>query len=65
MQVAVQEPDLKKVNTRCLLPSGHALLNDSNNVEWHVKVEPGVELDLKLIYTVEHPAQDAVDGLPK
>ena len=65
MQVAVQEPDLKKVNTPCPLPSGHALLNDNNNVEWHVKVEPGVELELKLIYTVEHPAQDAVDGLPK
>ena len=64
-QVTIQEPDLKKANTWCPLPSGHALLNDSNNVEWHVKVEPGEELNLRLIYTVEYPAQDAVEGLPK
>ena len=65
MQVTVQEPDLKKANTASPLPSGHALLNDSNNVEWHVEVESGAELELKLIYTVEHPTQDAVVGLPK
>ena len=63
--MAVQEPDLRKANAPCPLPSGHALLNDSNNVEWHVKVEPEVELELKLIYTVEHPAQDVVEGNPK
>ena len=65
LQVIVEEPDLKKSNVRCPLPSGHALLNDSNNVEWNVKVEPGAELQLRLVYTVEHPAQDAVEGLPK
>ena len=56
---------MKKANTPCPLSSGHTLLNDSNNVEWHVKVEPGVELQLKLIYTVDYPALDAVEGLPK
>ena len=65
VQVTIQEPELKKANSECPLPCGHALLNDSNNVEWHVKAESGVELQLKLIYTVEHPAQDAVEGLPK
>ena len=64
-QVTVQEPDLKKANTACPVSCGHALLNDSNNVEWDVKVESGAELQLKLIYTVEHPAQDAMEGLPK
>ena len=63
--MTIQEPELKKANTPCPLPSGYAILNDSNNVEWHVKVEPGVELQLKLFYTVEYPAQDAVEGLPK
>ena len=61
----VEQPELKKPNAPCAVPGGYALLNDSNNVEWHVKVEPGAELELKLVYTVEHPAQDAVDGLPK
>ena len=64
-QVTIQEPELKKANSAYPLPCGHVLLNDSNNVEWHVKVESGVELQLKLLYTVEHPAQDAVEGLPK
>ena len=63
-QVTIQEPELKKANSACPLPCGHALLNDSNNVEWHVKVESGAEFQLKLIYIVEHPAQDVVEGLP-
>ena len=37
----------------------------ATNMEWHVKVEPGAELELKLTYVVEYPAQDAVEGLPK
>ena len=37
---------------------GHALLNDSNNVERDMKVESGAELQLQLI--LEHPAQDDV-----
>ena len=61
----IQQPELKKMNVPCSLAGGYALLNDSNNVEWHVKVESGAELELKLVYTVEHPAQDAVEGLPK
>ena len=56
---------MKKMNVPCSLAGGYALLNDSNNVEWHVKVELGAELELKLVYSVEHPAQDAVEGLPK
>ena len=63
--MTIQEPELKSANNPCPLPSGHALLNDTNNLEWCVKIEPGVRLDLKLVYTVEYPAQDAVEGLPK
>ena len=52
-------------NVACPVSCGRALLNDSNNVEWDVMVESGVELQLQLVYTVEHPAQDAVEGLPR
>ena len=54
---------MKKANIACLVSCGRALLNDSNNVEWNLKVESGAELQLKLIYTVEHPVQDTVEGL--
>jgi len=65
MQVNIQQPDLKKQNTPCTLPNGHAVLNDSNNIEWHVTVDPDTELELKLIYFVEYPLQDGIEGLPK
>ena len=65
VQVIVEQPELKKPNAPCAVLGGYAILNDSNNVEWRVKAEQGEELELKLVYTVEHPAQDAVDGLPK
>ena len=58
-------PSVKKVGERCTLPFGHALLNESNNLEWLADVGAGSELELKLVYTVEHPAQDGVEGLPK
>ena len=64
-QVIIQQPELKKPNAPCTVSGGYALLNDNNNVEWHVKAEQEAELELKLVYTVEHPAQDAVEGLPK
>jgi len=56
------EPDVQKVQVKCPLPSGHAILNESNNMEWHVSVQSGEELEL---YSVEYPAQDHVEGLPK
>ncbi len=58
-------PEVHKAQVRCPLPRGYAILNDSNNLDWHVSVEGGEELELKLLYTVEHPAQDHVQGLPK
>ena len=64
-QVQIVEPDVKKVRVKAELPYGHAILNDSHNVEWHVKLAADTELELKLVYTVEHPPQDRVDGLPK
>ena len=59
------EPDLKKQGVPCQLQFGHALLNTSNNIEWHATVGAEKELELRLAYTVEHPPQDAVEGLPK
>ena len=59
------EPDVQKVQVKCPLLSGHAMLNESNNMEWHVSVQSGEELELRLIYSVEYPAQDHVEGLPK
>ena len=66
LQVVVTEPDLKKAHTPCPLPTGgHAILNESNNIEWHVAVARGAKLELRLVYSVEHPPQDGVQGLPK
>ena len=65
LQVQITEPDVKKARVKAELPYGHAILNDSHNVEWHVKLAADTELELKLVYTVEHPPQDRVDGLPK
>ncbi len=59
------EPDVQKIQVKCLLPCGHAILNESNNMEWHVSVQSGEDLELRLIYSVEYPAQDHVEGLPK
>ena len=65
MQVAVVEPDLRKQGAPAPLPSWHSVLNEDNNIEWHVGVAAGAELPLRLVYTVEHPLQDDVEGLPK
>lgn len=65
LQVNIQQPDLRKQNVPCSLPYGHAVLNDSNNIEWHALLGPDTELELKLIYSVESPLQDGVEGLPK
>ena len=59
------QPEARKAGVKCVLPYGHAVLNDSNNMEWHISVEAGAEQKLKLLYTVEYPAQDSVEGLPK
>ena len=65
LQVNILEPELKKQNIRWLLPFGYALLNDSNNVEWHASLAPETEVELRLVYSVEYPLQDDVQGLPK
>ena len=65
LQVQIIEPDVKKAGVKMQLPYGYAVLNDSHNVEWHVKLAADTELELKLVYSVEHPPQDRVDGLPK
>ena len=59
------EPDLRKQGVAVQLPFGHAVLNASNNIEWHTAVESDKELELRLVYSVEHPPQDSVAGLPK
>ena len=65
VQVQVLRPEVRKAQVKCSLACGHAILNDSNNMEWHVSVESGAELELQLVYSVEHPVQDHVQGLPK
>ncbi len=59
------QPEVRKAEVKCPLACGHALLNESHNMEWDVSVESGAEQELVLVYTVEHPAQDHVQGLPK
>ena len=65
LQVVVVSPELKKQGSRCNVPSGYAVLNEDNNIEWHVTMATNAELTLKLVYTVERPQQDDVQGLPK
>ena len=65
LQVQILEPDVKKVGVKTQLQNGYAVLNDAHNVEWHVRMAADMEMELKLIYSVEHPPQDRVDGLPK
>ena len=59
------EPDVKKTAVKVPFYNGHVVLNDSHNVEWHVTLAADTELQLKLVYSVEHPPNDRVDGLPK
>ncbi len=61
----VTDPDVKKPGVKCPLPYGHALLNDSHNLEWHATVVPDTELELRLVYSVEYPLQYDVKVLPK
>ena len=56
---------MKKMRVVAQLLYGHAILNDAHNLEWHVNLAADTELELKLVYSVEHPPQDRVDGLPK
>ena len=65
VQVKIIEPEVKKAGTMVQLPYGHAILNDSHNIEWHMKLAADTEQEVKLVYSVEHSAQDRVDGLPK
>ncbi len=65
LQVSVVDPAVRKVGDKCPLPFGHAQLNKSYNLEWYAAVGAGSECELKLVYTVEHPAQDGVHGLFK
>ena len=65
LQVNVLEPELKKPNVNFPFPWGHALLNDNHNVEWHANLAPDMEVELRLVYAVEYPRQDEVQGLPK
>ena len=66
-QVNVLEPEVRKVGVACPLsfPRGHTVLNDSHNLEWHITLQPEADVGLKLVYSVEFPQQDAVEGLPK
>ena len=64
-QVHVVQPEVRKAEVKCPFPCGHAVLNESHNMEWHVSVESGAEQELVLVYTIEHPAQDHVQGLPQ
>ncbi len=56
---------MQKIQVKCPLPCGHAILNENNNMEWHVSIQSGEELELRLVYSVEYPAQHHVEGLPK
>ena len=64
LQVVVVTPEVKKQLVKVPFSAGHVILNDSNNLEWHCTIPADKTLDLKLVYTVEHPLNDSVEGLP-
>ena len=53
-----------KPGARMVLPYGYALLNSSNNVEWHCTIPQDTTITLKLAYTIEYPIDCTVKGLP-
>ena len=61
----VRPEGVRKARVKVPHLNGHVLLNESNNMEWHITVDSGAQQELSLVYTVEHPAQDLVNGLPK
>ncbi|XP_064396719.1 protein F37C4.5-like isoform X2 [Halichondria panicea] len=63
IKVSVVDPAVRKVGDKFTLPFGHVQLNKSHNMEWHAALGAGSECELKLIYTVEHPAQDGIWGI--
>ena len=63
-QVVLLQPDLRKQHVSIPFSHGHALLNDDNNIEWHCTVPSDTNIELQLVYTVEFPTNDIVEGLP-
>lgn len=63
-QVVLLQPDLRKQHVSIPFSHGHALLNDDNNIEWHCTVPSDTNIELQLVYTVEFPPNDIVEGLP-
>ena len=64
VKVVMLDPDIKKPGTSVQFSHGSVVLNDDNNVEWSCAIPPGgVEIELKLVYSVEFPPNDIVEGL--
>ena len=42
---------------------GSVHLNEDNNVEWACTIPPDTGIDLQLVFSVEFPPNDIVEGL--
>ncbi len=57
------DPDIKKQGVSVQFSHGSVVLNDDNNVEWKCTIPQDTEINLQLIFSVEFPPNDIVEGL--
>ena len=57
------EPDIKKQGASVQFSHGSVVVNEDNNIEWACTIPPDVEINLKLMFSVEFPPNDVVEGL--
>lgn len=59
----MMDPDIKKQGTSIAFTHGNVSLNDDNNIEWVCKIPPDEQISLKLMFALEFPPFDIVQGL--
>ena len=59
----LMDPDIKKQGMRVQFSHGNVFLNDDNNIEWVCTIPQDTEINLKLMFSVEFPPNDIVEGL--
>lgn len=59
----MMEPDIRKQEVPVLFSYGSVLINEDNNIEWSCTIPPDEQIDLKLVFALEFPPFDVVEGL--
>ncbi|XP_065185223.1 protein F37C4.5-like [Sycon ciliatum] len=64
IKVLLIAPELRKPERgKQLPPDAYPRMNQSNNIEWQVRIAGGKGEELQLRYTVEFPSESRIDGL--